>query len=881
MSTPLTSVGPYRIERELGRGGMGVVYLALDPRLGRSVAIKALPDHLAGDSDRLARLEREARTLASLSHPGIAGIHGLEETGGRRYLVLEYVEGETLDARLARGPLPLDDALNIAGRIAEALDAAHEKGVVHRDLKPGNVMVTPDGAEKVLDFGLARVADPRQAGDAAPEAATLSAPGHLPSPTAPGLIMGTAGYMSPEQARGRPVDKRSDIWSFGVVLYEMLTGTSPFAGETASDSIGAVLHKDVDFARLPPETPAGVRRALARCLRRDRGERWRDIGDTLLELRASSGVEAGDARRVGAGVPMRAGLLMAIAFALGGALAVPVYRSMTGSAAVAPAPVERLEIGLSSETKSLVASPAISPNGRAVSYVLDGRLWIRQIDSFAPVSVEGGEGAVLSIWSPDSAHLAFARGAELWRVDATGRRSQLIGPSPNRIGNVGSGVWLPDGRIVFTTGNGGIFEIPAAGGGWKEIIPPPPGAMDIHEITTLPGGALLVTVHSSAGPWRLAVWDGGSLRTLDALGGRGYGVSHPAYAPSGHIVYQQRGANGGIWAAPFSLASLDVSGPPFKIASDGQSPCVDAHGTLVYARVDATSYVLTWVDPVTGDSSPFNPRGRESLSSPSFSADGSTVVYVRTDLPGRDIWLESLKTGSRVRVTNSKEEDWFPTLSPDGLRVATVEERFDPPGWRLRFHATDGSGPVGESIDVHDRISFDRRWSAVVFERESESTGVDIWSWDMTPGREPRPVITDPGAQAAPALSPDGSWLAFVERGDQTSRVVVLTRFPDAVGRWQISENYGAEIKWTPDGAGIAYVAIDGSIEVVDVKLKGTVQIGRPRRLVAGEASGVNAWLGFAIHPVNGRVLVPRLPSTGLGRQSIAIVKNWAREYAK
>jgi eukaryotic-like serine/threonine-protein kinase len=291
-----THVGSYQILSAIGAGGMGEVYRARDARLDRDVAVKVLPDLFSSDADRLARFEREARTLASLNHPNVAGIHGIEEHGGRRYLILEYVAGETLADRLDRGPLPFDEALDIAVQIARGIEAAHEAGVIHRDLKPGNVVVTPEGQAKVLDFGLARMEETSSSGAAVGEMPTLTSPARH-SPTVAGVILGTAAYMSPEQARGRRVDRRTDIWSFGVVLLEMLTGANPFAGETVSDSIGAILHKEADVTRLAPDTPPMVRHVLRRCLARDRDQRYRDIGDARLDLLDAGAAAAPPAAR--------------------------------------------------------------------------------------------------------------------------------------------------------------------------------------------------------------------------------------------------------------------------------------------------------------------------------------------------------------------------------------------------------------------------------------------------------------------------------------------------------------------------------------------------------------------------------------------------------
>ncbi|MCI0403743.1 MAG: protein kinase [Acidobacteria bacterium] len=890
------TIAHYRVTARIGAGGMGEVYRATDTKLGRDVALKVLPEAFAADAQRMQRFQREAQVLASLNHPGIAAIYGFEEGGAAQStnegaasganagaassaptihaLVMELVEGPTLAERIAQGPIPAEETLPIALQIAEALEYAHERGIIHRDLKPANIKLTPDGKVKILDFGLAKAL-----GDEAIETKLSDSPTISAVATRAGIILGTAAYMSPEQARGQPVDKRADIWSFGVVLWEMLTGQRLFEGATTSDTLAAVLRAEVSMDRLPKETPRAIRRLVGRCLERDPRQRLRDVGDARLEMLAPLDADALESRRAGARAPMRVGLLVALAFALGGAAAVLVQRSMSGGASVPLEAVQRFEIPLPSQTKSLVGPPGISPDGRAVSFVLDGRLWIRPLDSFAPIPVDGGEGAVTSIWSPDSSRLAFAKGAELWWVDAFGRRPQLIGSMPDPMStNVAGGVWLSDGRILFTTGSSGIFEIPAAGGAWREMVSPPPGVTDIHEIAVLPGrDELLVTVHLSAGPWRLAILDGAKLRVLEAIGVGKHGVSHPAYAPSGHIVYEQQGPNGGVWAVPFSLDSLEVTGPAFKIASDGKFPAVDASGNLVYARTGAGRLVMSWVDPATGESTPLGGHERESIDDPWFSNDGSKVAYARTDIPGRDIWLQDLKTGSRVKLTFSEGENWYPRLSPDGKLLATVEEQFDPPGWHLRFYATDGSGPVGVSTEVHDMISFDRDWTTVVFDRKSESTGVDIWSWDMKPDHKPRPVIVAPGAQTSPALSPDGSWMAFVEKGDGRNRVF-LTRFPDALARWQVSESFGEYPRWTPDGTGIMYVGVDGAIEIVDVRLDQEVRIGRARKLLGGEAVGVNAWRGFAMHPVDGRVLVSRIPTAALSSQSIAIVKQWAQE---
>ena len=396
-------IGPYRIEGEIGRGGMGVVYRATDPRLDRAVALKALPDDLAADPDRLARFETEARTLAALNHPNVAGIHGLEEAEGRRYLVLVLVVGETLAELLARGPLPLDQTLDFAIQIASGLAAAHEAGIVHRDLKPANVKVTPEDKIKVLDFGLAKAnAGAFDSGGSAPDSPTMSAMAPH-SPTLPGMIMGTAGYMSPEQARGKEVDRRSDVFAFGCVLYEMLTGSGPFAGETVTDSIGAVLHREPDWSALPAGLPSRLRLLLERCLAKDRDRRLHDIADARIEiedLKAGGGdPEAGAVAR------KRPWTAIALAFAMGAVLAAgAVWLAVRPDAA--PRPVRRFELSGMGMPIDSFQGIALSPDGSKLIFrARDGegneQLQMRSFDTFDLESLPGSESGWLPFFSPD------------------------------------------------------------------------------------------------------------------------------------------------------------------------------------------------------------------------------------------------------------------------------------------------------------------------------------------------------------------------------------------------------------------------------------------------------------------------------------------------
>lgn len=471
------TIGPYQILRELGRGGMGEVYLAYDTRLDRQVAIKSLPAHLAQDTDRLVRFQREAKVLASLNHPGIGSIYGLEEAHGHQYLILEFVEGETLAGRLERGPIPLDESLTLARLIAEALEGAHEKGVIHRDLKPANVMLTPDGIVKVLDFGLARSeesAAPSTAATVRPDAPTTPARAPAHSPTIPGAIMGTAGYMSPEQARGRAVDKRSDIFSFGCVMYEMLTGTMPFRGETVADAIGATLHKETDLNLLPSGTPRRVRDLLRGCLAKDRRQRLHDIGDARLELERAIAGQEWASTDSGERAPGPRMLRWSTAAVAGAALLAAGWLACWSLQRPAPAATAQVfHVSSSVPAKpELTSVVGIAPDARFVVYraspqleadstKLEGVLVVRRLDRDETKVIDGTEGVMDAALSADGRWIAFAAAKDRSQTKITLKKIALDEGRPSASsetlcdlpGNVWYTLcWSSDREIVLASG---------------------------------------------------------------------------------------------------------------------------------------------------------------------------------------------------------------------------------------------------------------------------------------------------------------------------------------------------------------------------------------------------------------------------------------------
>jgi len=713
--TTLRQIGSYTVTREIGRGGMGIVYLGRDTRLDRDVAIKALPEHLAQDPERLARFEREAKTLAQLTHPNVAGIYGVEEQGGNKYLVLEYVEGETLAERLDRGALPVDEALEIAIKIAAGVEAAHEAGVIHRDLKPGNVKITSEGDVKVLDFGLARVdegATSTSSSGTLSESPTLTSPVQH-SPTIPGAILGTAPYMSPEQARGRRVDRRTDVWSFGVTLYEMLTGASPFLGETATDSIGAILHKDVDFDRLPGETPLRVRELLRRMLERDKARRLRDLGDAMLELEAArrEPVEADGAARAKGGGPgwfaaAAVGLLAALAAGAGG-----WYASGLGAAgtedASASAPAFRLL--RATDQEGLERWPSLSPDGSRVVYEFrggsDSDIYSQRVGGFNAMNLTPNSRAneTSPALSPDGELIAFQSdraGGGIYIMGATGE-------SPRRLTEFGfDPAWSPDGsKIVFATE--GIFS-PLSRLTSSELW--------VVEVETGETSRLYEgdAVHPSWSPSgaRIAFWsyrDGGQrdLYTMRADGTEIAAVTedaatdwNPVWSPDGKWLYfsSDRGGDFGIWRIAIDESTGDAIDAPQRVASSAGATAgylsFSKDGTRLAFMSAKTRFRLDRIDidpetrAATGDARTLT-NFTTGAANADISPDGSLIAYQTALERQEDLFVLSTESGERRRITDDAAKDRGPKWVDDSRLLFYSDRGGEYRAWSIRV---DGGG---------------------------------------------------------------------------------------------------------------------------------------------------------------------------------------------
>ena len=698
--SPGTRLGHYDVTALLGEGGMGQVWQATDTQLNRQVALKILPDAFAADPDRLARFTREAQILASLNHPNIAAIYGIEEAEGTRALVLELVEGPTLADRISKGPIPLDEALPIAKQIAEALEAAHEAGVIHRDIKPANIKVREDGNVKVLDFGLAKALDPNPEGDPS-QSPTLTA-----AATQMGVIMGTAAYMSPEQAAGRRVDKRADIWSFGVVLFEMLTGQRPFTGETVSHVIGGVLRLDPDWHTLPDDTPPLLRRLLRRCLQKERTHRLRDIGDALTDLDDAATAQPSDEVGATAQAGWRRAVPLIATLLVGGLITGVAVWNLVPEVV---RPVARFVVSTpETEPPSPGASSvnfAISPDGSRIVYVVGTfpsvQLYVRSLDQLAGTRL--GDGADPFI-SPDGMWVGFGS-TGTGTADQTVQRISITGGPPvtlfeHRAGLRGAS-WGPNDTIIFASSQPGtgLFRAPAGGG--EPVVLTTPDAEQGERAHLWPeflpdGGSVLFTIVKGAGTQNteIAVLDlaTGQQKSLVA------GGSTPRYAPTGHIIY---GAEDTLMAVPFDLDRLTVTGAPVPVVegvttrlTGAVAYSVSANGSLVYVpRGSVTGLrTLVWVDR-EGRAEDVGAEPKV-YNAPRLSPDGNRVALLVRDGAGNvDIWVHDLARNTSTRLTFDPGLDMYPLWTLDGARVVFSSNR-DGGGRSLFWRAADGTGQV-------------------------------------------------------------------------------------------------------------------------------------------------------------------------------------------
>jgi serine/threonine-protein kinase len=900
-----TQIGGYTITREIGRGGMGVVYLARDTRLDRDVAIKALPESLAADPDRLARFQREAKVLASLNHPNVGGIHGLEQADGRQYLVLEYIEGQTLADCLKRGPIPIEEALPIARQIAEALEAAHEKGIVHRDLKPGNVMVTPEGAVKVLDFGLARTAEGLPSstnyGADAANSPTVTNPMPAHSPSIPGAIMGTAGYMSPEQARGKPVDKRSDIFSFGCVLYEMLSGAEPFRGETVTDSLGAILHREPEWSLIPPTIPPRVRELVRNCLAKDRRQRLHDMGDARLELeRAIAGHEWASApQTVAAGRRNRlvpAGLVCAAAVLAGGG------GWLLAARFAPPAPKARAQAFHVSTVvptePPLSYIVGIAPDARFVVYkawpkmVADstkpgGVLVVRRLDRDETKILDGTEGVMEAAISADGRWIAFAAARDSAYTRVSLKKLALdngrpVG-APETLCDLPTGggmslCWSSDREIAIALAwNQTILAVSAAGGeprvvvkeelskevdNWGDLRPLVPGKSILASRWALVGQTIkerTEVVDLVTGSRTPLLSNAGSAQLVD----RQYVVA--------------RRNQSSLIAAKLDLNTLSIKGDPVTVWSGrnlgmgGGSMFVSANGTLAMTSRsgDISGRKLMWLDE-QGQPQPVGAAVR-AYGEISISPDGGRVSISldpsdETEL-GSDLWIHDITRRISSRLPTDGPA-WEFVWSRDGQRIA--HSSVSKEGFSIWERRADGSGePVkmysGPGPQV---LVFPADWSPdgkvlAIVQVDFANNNADVLMLEQESGSgvwKATPYLTSPAAEDSLRFSPDGKWVRFTSNESGRGELYVQP-FTGAQagakdarsGRRQVSIG-GANGSgwWNPDGEEIRYVDYDSQIMSVQIQTEPNFSASVPKMLTSFKDLKIR---DFSFAP-DGRVMV-------------------------
>ncbi len=871
------AIAHYQITAKLGEGGMGEVYRATDTKLGREVAIKVLPESFAQDPDRVARFTREAQVLASLNHPHIAAIYGFEE----RALVMELVEGQTLADRLARGPVPLEEALGIAQQIAGALEAAHEKGITHRDLKPANVKVTPDGVVKVLDFGLAKLAEP----DVPAGNATIS-PTITMRATQVGVLLGTAAYMSPEQARGKPVDKRADIWAFGVLLYEMITGRPLFQGEDVSHTLASVIMKEPDLSAVPSK----VRPILKRCLEKDPKRRLRDISGFALLLGETAEAETA------AAVPSRTATLAWIAAGLCAVIAAGLAFVHFRERRTVAEPI-LFQIQEPDKARFATAPPAISPDGRRLAFIAsDGGqnyLWVRSLDTLDAHILAGTEGVNTNtfFWSPDSRFLGFAQGGRLRKVDLSGAPPQTVSDLPS---NFRGGAWAPGGEIVFGVANKGLFRVPEAGAAPSPLTKVESARGEIFHTTPsfLPDGQHFIYLRQGTVDVRGIYVGSLALKpeqqsTKRLLAADGIGVfTQRSGSRRGYILFLREGS---LLAQPFNPQRLELAGDAVPIARNVGSNfqnswfSVSANGTLVYRSStggEGRLSQLAWFDR-SGKS--LGAVGEPGGSAVSLSPDETRVAIQRTDAASTntDLWLHEFARGITTRFTFDPAVDALPVWSPDGKYVAFDSGRQGTAS--LYRKLASGAGQEETLLESKDNKSLqdwsrDGRFLIYVVTSGDHS---DLWLLPTDGEKNPRLYLKTRFFAYEPRFSPDTRFVAYSSTASGRSEIYVQT-FPDpAGGQWLVSQGGGAHPRWRRDGKELYYISADSKLMAVDVTLSPTFKAGIPKALFAAPILGGASDLGTTRYDVSAdgqRFLIMAVASevnAAIQAPAITVLLNW------
>jgi Tol biopolymer transport system component len=864
-------LGPYEIAALIGAGGMGEVFRARDTRLGRDVAIKVSNARFS------ERFEREARAVAALNHPNICTLFDV----GPNYLVMELVEDPTLGERIKQGAIPLDEALRIARQVADALEAAHDKGIVHRDLKPGNIKIKPDGTVKVLDFGLAKQSRDREGAD------TENSPTLTMSATQGGVILGTAGYMSPEQARGKTVDKRADIWAFGVVLYEMLTGRHLFKGEDVGEILAAVIKEEPNFDAVP----ASVRRLVRMCLQKDPKQRLHDIADVWLLLEEAP-VGGGPVRLAAGRARLLPWMIAAGAFFLIVLASAPFSIAHLREKPPIAAPV-RFQIPMPEKVTLGGGGFSLSPDGRLLVFAAVGtdgtrRLFVRALDSLEARPLPGTEGAGVypPFWSPDSKFVAFSIGNKYMKVDVSGGPPQTLCELP---GILGTNSWNRNGVILVNANPGGLWQVPEAGGIPSPVTVTDPSRQEQYHARSvfLPDGRHFLYVRFSSNPEYLGTYVGSlDVKPQDQdrrrlLPGR-FGVLYvPSPDPAlGYVLFVRETT---LMAQTFDTRKLELTGQPVPVAEQvGNNGALSAffwaseNGALAYRGGGQTSLQLTWLDrrgtvsSRVGDPAPYGDLA--------LSPDGTRVASVHGDQQF-DIWLYEFARGVSTRFTFNPAIDRYPIWSPDGSRLVFASNR----GNHFDLYQKNANGAGEDELLLKsDQDKIPNNWSRdgrfLLFTSNDPKTNADIWVLPLEGDRKPSPVLRTEFNEGQAAFSPDGRWVAYTSLESGGPEVYVRPFSPPGAagstsvsGKWQISKAGGTYPRWRGDGKELFYIASEGKLMAVEVAANPSFQAGIPQPLFNFTPNASN----LQVSADGKRFLIAAPPQQTNAEVPITVLLNW------
>jgi Tol biopolymer transport system component len=871
-----TRLGPYEILSPLGAGGMGEVYKARDTRLDRTVAIKILPPRFSEDADMKQRFEREAKAISALAHVNICALYDVGTHEGTGYLVMEHLEGQTLAERLGSGPLPPEQLLKVSIEIAAALGSAHAAGIIHRDLKPGNVMLTKSGV-KLLDFGLAKTALP-----AVKSSSATSLPTEMPRAiTQQGTILGTFQYMAPEQLEGKEADARSDIFSFGTVLYEMATGRKAFEGKSHAALISAILKDEpAPVSAVAPMTPPALDRVVKTCLAKDPEDRFQTAHDIKLQLQwiAEGGSQVG----LPAPVAHRRKSRERLAWGLAAAAAVAVAALAVGFVRRAPArpKLVRFQIATPAEITSIDA-PRISPDGRYLAFNATdssgkSRIWLRPLNALAAQPLAGTEGTTRPFWSPDSRFLAFFAEGKLEKIDVSGGPPQKICDAPGGA----DGSWSPEGVILFDgTGTDPIYRVPAAGGtpvpavkveasrketqvGWPEFLP------DGRHFLYMATGE-----KADDNLYRVGALDSTESQFLASA------QTLVTYAPPGYLLFVRDKT---LVAQPFDAKALKTTGEPIPLAENIGTDnvglarfSVSREGTVAYRTGESGNRFL-WMDRSGKEGETAGDPG--DSRNPAFSPDGERLAYDRVDprRGKRDVWVRDLKRGVSSRFTFAADNTFAPLWSPDGRRIVyTVGNDF----FEKATEGLSEEKPLLKSDEPKFACDWSRDGRYIAFSSQGKETGWDIWVLPTFGDKKPIPFLKTSFSELKPVFSPDGRFLAYQSNESGRNEVYVQS-FPGPGGKWQISTSGGIEPMWRGDGKELYYRALDLKLMAVEIQIGTTVTAGTPQPLFQGRFDSTPARDHF-IPTRDGRRFLMVAP---LGREAMTpttVVLNWNAELGR